>query len=272
LRREGGRVGLSEGLRSRSEIGKAWKEYKSKRCVVKKIIRQKKEEDRAGMLRFIQENGGTQCKLFWSDLKRQGKKRSWCIMKIKNHEGVLLTDPEEVKERLRKYWEELGESVGAARHTEQEDPGVEMEVKAMIGNVDRISKEEILYALRNLERGKAAGPDGILNEMLMFRGEKMISSMRVLFNNFTELEEYPQQWRRSLIVPMFKDGDREELDNYRGIALSCTVGKVFERVLDERIRRNGDEGSPGRVQERKRMCRSDLRAEKCGGVKEEARA
>ena len=95
-----------------------------------------------------------------------------------------------------------------------------MEVEAMTGNVDRISKEEILYALRNLERGKAASPDGVLNEMLIFGGEKMISSMRVLFSNFTELEEYPQEWRRSLIVPLFKDGDREEFDNYRGIALS----------------------------------------------------
>ena len=109
-----------------------------------------------------------------------------------------------------------------------------MEVEAMTGNVDRISKEEILYALRNLERGKAAGSDGILNEMLMFGGEKMISSMRVLFNNFIELEGYPQEWRRSLIVPMFKDDDREELDNYRGIALSCTVGNVLNECLMNR--------------------------------------
>ena len=47
--------------RSRSEVGKV---YENKRHVVKKIIRQKKEEDRARMLRFIQENGGTWCKLF----------------------------------------------------------------------------------------------------------------------------------------------------------------------------------------------------------------
>ena len=175
------------------------------------------------MLRFIQENGGTRCKLFWSDLKRRGKKKSGCIMEIRNQEGDILTDPEDVKERLRKYWKELGKSVGAGQHDEQEDPGGEIEVETMAGNVDRISMEEILYALRNIERGKAAGPDGIVNEMLMFGGEKMISSMRVLFNSFTELEEYPQEWRRSLIVPVFKDGDREELDNYRGITLSCVV-------------------------------------------------
>ena len=133
-------------------MGKAWEDYKSKRRVAKKIIRWKKEEDRARTLRFFQENGGTWCKSFWSDLMRQGRKRSGCIMEIKNHEEDLLTDPEEVKERLRKYWEELGKSVGAGRHTEQEDPGGEIEVEAMTGNVDRISMEEILYSLRNLER------------------------------------------------------------------------------------------------------------------------
>ena len=157
-------------------------------------------------------------------------------MEIRNQEGDLLTDPEDVRESLGKYWEELGKSVGAGQHNEQQDPGGETEVETTAGNVDRISMEEILYALRNLERGKAAGPDGILNEMLMFGVEKMISSMRVLFISFTELEEYPQEWRRSLIVLVFKDGDREELDNYWGIALSCVVGKVFERVLDEWIR------------------------------------
>ena len=93
--------------RSRSEIGKVLEVYKSKRHVVKNIIRQKKEEDRARTLRFIQENGGTWCKLFWSDLKRQGKKRSECTMEIKNHEGDLFTDQENVKERKTK--EVLGE-------------------------------------------------------------------------------------------------------------------------------------------------------------------
>ena len=69
----------------------------SKRRVVKKIIRQKQEEDRARTLRFIQENGGTRCKLFWSDLKRQGKKRSGCILEI--NEGDL-----EINEGEQRSW------------------------------------------------------------------------------------------------------------------------------------------------------------------------
>ena len=61
--------------------------------------------------------------------------------------------------------------MSAGSHTEQGDPRGKMEVEAMTGKVDRISMEEILYAMRNLERGKAASPDVILNEML-FGGEQ----------------------------------------------------------------------------------------------------
>ncbi len=223
---------------SRETLGRAWEEYKTKRREVKRLIRQKKEEDRERTLRFFAENGGTRCKRFWSDLKKRGKKKTGCIMEVKNDSGELLTDPEEVKERMRKYWEDLGK---LGETGQQEDEREIAGIVTMEGNDGKVSTEEILYALRNLERGKAAGPDGLLNEMMMFGGCDMVRSLEILFNALTELEEYPQEWRRSLIVPVFKEGDKEELDNYRGIALSCTVGKVFERVLDNRIRAISEE-------------------------------
>ena len=46
---------------------------------------------------------------------------------------------------------------------------------------------------------------------------------------------FPRDWCRSL-VPLFKEGEVEDLNNYKGIALSSTAGNVFERVLDGRVR------------------------------------
>ncbi len=227
-------------LKSAQRLGKnknlleqAWERYKSKRREVKKIIRRKKEEDRERTLRFIAENGGAKCKRFWSDLNKRNKKKAGGIVEIKSESGEVLVEPDEVKERMREYWEKLGKGVETGTW---DDPGEEPETMARSGNDDDISLEEIVYALRNLERGKAAGPDGLLNEMMMFGGEEMMKSLKVLFNALTQLEHYPQEWSRSLIVPVFKEGDKQELDNYRGIALSCTVGKVFERVVEGRIR------------------------------------
>ena len=99
-------------------------------------------------------------------------------MEIKNHEGDLLTDPEEVKERLGKYWEELGKSVGAGRHTYRTgrprgrngSGGHDWECGRDQHGGDSVCTEE-------LRKGEGHRPRW---DMLMFGGEKMISSMRVL--------------------------------------------------------------------------------------------
>ncbi len=71
-------------------------DYKAKRREVKKMIRKKKEDDRERTLRFIEENGGTQCKRFWSDLKSRGKKRTGCLMEVWSGAGEVLTEAEDV--------------------------------------------------------------------------------------------------------------------------------------------------------------------------------
>ena len=44
-------------------------------------------------------------------------------------------------------------------------------------------------------------------------------------------------WKKSLLVPLHKDGDVEQVGNYRRIALGCSVAKVFVRVLARRLGR-----------------------------------
>ena len=49
-------------------------------------------------------------------------------------------------------------------------------------------------------------------------------------------EEFvPPQWREGLIVNLFKKGDKEDPGNYRGITLLSVVGKVFYKVLNDRL-------------------------------------
>ncbi len=47
--------------------------------------------------------------------------------------------------------------------------------------------------------------------------------------------KYPVDWKRSFIVPLFKDGDEEVASNYRGIALGSCVAKVWTRILTARL-------------------------------------
>ena len=63
--------------------------------------------------------------------------------------------------------------------------------------------------LRYLRRGKAPGPDGILNEMIVYRGFRLIESLTQLLNIAIDEECVPSGWRKSYVVPLFKSGDTE---------------------------------------------------------------
>ena len=60
-------------------------------------------------------------------------------------------------------------------------------------------------------------------------------NLEQLFSVVWHEEAVTRQWREGLIVNLFKKGDREDPGNYRGITLLSVVGKVFCKVLDNRL-------------------------------------
>ena len=58
-------------------------------------------------------------------------------------------------------------------------------------------------------------------------------SLCYLFNAVFDSQDIPQDWQNGLVVPLFKDGDRE-VANYRGITLSI-VGKLFASIIERRL-------------------------------------
>ena len=54
--------------------------------------------------------------------------------------------------------------------------------------------------------------------------------------NLAIIEKYvPSEWWKSFVVPLYKSGDPEVADNYKGITLGICVSKVFTRVLTRRL-------------------------------------
>ena len=59
--------------------------------------------------------------------------------------------------------------------------------------------------------------------------------IRRLFNKIFEIGYFPDKWSEGFIVPIHKKGDTNEHSNYRGITLLSTLGKLFTRVLNNRL-------------------------------------
>ncbi|KAK3571592.1 hypothetical protein QTP86_015323 [Hemibagrus guttatus] len=104
--------------------------------------------------------------------------------------------------------------------------------------VDKIRKDEVRKALKRMKSGKAVDPDDIPVEIWKCLGEAAVEFLASLFNRVLESERMPEEWRRSVLVPIFKNkGDVQSCSNYRGIKLMSHTMKVWERVVEARLRK-----------------------------------
>ena len=89
-----------------------------------------------------------------------------------------------------------------------------------------ITDNEVRVALSSLKSRKASGHDNVTTEML-----KASDKIAVTFNKIFSKGRCPEQWTRSVIVPLFKKGDKDIPNNYRGISLLSVATKCYTTVL-----------------------------------------
>ncbi|KAK3522940.1 hypothetical protein QTP86_009709 [Hemibagrus guttatus] len=150
---------------------------------------------------------------------------------IKDRDGRVLTSEESVQRRWKEYFEEL---MNEENEREKRVKGV----NSVEQKVDKIRKDEVRKALKRMKSGKAVGPDDIPVEVWKCLGEAAVEFLANLFNRVLESERMPEEWRRSVLVPIFKNkGDVQSCSNYRGIKLMSHTMKVWERVVEARLRK-----------------------------------
>ena len=98
---------------------------------------------------------------------------------------------------------------------------------------DEISIIEVKKSISSLKSGKASSTDMISNEILKSLDGRNITFLTKLYNTCLESGNYP--WNCSVITPLHKKGDRENPDNYRAIAVSSVIGKLFSTILLDRF-------------------------------------
>ena len=93
----------------------------------------------------------------------------------------------------------------------------------------------LLKAIAELKTGKSAGPDMFINEFFI-HGKHMLSPVLLqLFNKAFDLGYFPQTWTEGYIIPLHKKGNVNDVNNYRGVTLLSTLGKLFTRLLNNRL-------------------------------------
>ncbi|KAK2187165.1 hypothetical protein NP493_173g03032 [Ridgeia piscesae] len=94
---------------------------------------------------------------------------------------------------------------------------------------------EMARAIAGLKDGEAPGGDGIPAEVWKHGGDNLFSRLHQLITKAWEVGSVPQAWKDTSIVTIYKKDDRTDCGNYRGISLLSTAGKIFTRILLNRL-------------------------------------
>ena len=220
-----------------SMSAEVWQEYRMKCLEVKRRLNElKKEADERWGAR-VSECFKESKKLFWKEVNGVRKKRESCATKMKDANGNLLSGEKEVSARWKEYFCELL-NVRDERKAELTMLGREgMDLKR-VSVSESISVREVKDALKKVKRGKAAGLDGVAAEMMKEGGECMLEWIVRLFNVCLNSGEVPEDWKRACVVPLYKGkGEKCVCGSYRGISLLSVTGKLYGRVLIQRVRK-----------------------------------
>ena len=90
-----------------------------------------------------------------------------------------------------------------------------------------------MTAVCKLKDDKAIGLDGIASETIKYACPRLSVHLCILFNLFLKYGYIPEHFMQSVFVPLLKNkcGDLSDMKNYRAIAISNALSKVFESVL-----------------------------------------
>ena len=94
---------------------------------------------------------------------------------------------------------------------------------------------EVKWALESITTNKASGGDGILVELFQILKDDAVKVLHSICQQIWKTQQWPQDRKRSVFIPIPKKGNAKECSNYRTIALISHANKVTLKILQARL-------------------------------------
>ena len=93
---------------------------------------------------------------------------------------------------------------------------------------------EVKWALGNITTNKASGGDGIPVELFQILKDDAVKVLHSICQQIWKTQQWPQDWKRSVFIPIPKKGNARECSNYCTIVLTSQASKVMLKILQAR--------------------------------------
>ena len=145
---------------------------------------------------------------------------------IKDRNGMDLTEAEDIKKRWQEYTEELYKK---GLHDPDNHDGVMTHLEP------NILECKVKWALGSITTNKASGGDGIPVELFQILKDEAVKVLHSICQQIWKTQQWPQDWKRAVFIPIPKKRDAKECSNYHTIALISHASKVMFKILEARL-------------------------------------
>ena len=94
---------------------------------------------------------------------------------------------------------------------------------------------EVKWALESITRNKTSGGDGIPDELFQILKDDAVKVLQSICQQIWKTQQWPQDWKTSVFIPISKEGNTKECSNYCTIALLSRASKVMLKILQARL-------------------------------------
>ena len=137
-----------------------------------------------------------------------------------------LTEAEDIKKRRQEY---TGERYKKDLHDQDSHDGVITHLEP------DILECEVKWALESVTMNKASAGDGTPVELFQILKDDSMKVLHSICQQIWKTQQWPQDWKRSVFIPIPKKGNAKEYSNYCTTALISHASKVILKILQARL-------------------------------------
>ena len=145
---------------------------------------------------------------------------------IKDRNGMDLAEAGDIKKKWQEYIEELYKK---ELYNQDNHDGVITHLEP------DILECEVKWALESITTNKASGGDGIQVELFQILKDDAVKVLHSIGQQIWKTQQWPQDWKRSVFIPIPKKGNAKECSNYCIIALISHASQVMLKILQDRL-------------------------------------
>ena len=145
---------------------------------------------------------------------------------IKDRNDMDLTEAEDIKKRWQEYTDELYKK---DLHDPDNHDGVITHLEP------NILECEVKWALESITMNKASGGDGIPVELFQILKNDAVKVLHLIRQQIWKTQQWPQDWKRAVFIPIRKKDNGKECSNYHRIVLILHTCKVMHKILPARL-------------------------------------